>query len=162
MPDSSRALTPQQELTVVAGLLHDLGHLSISTSGIELLGCVIDGPRDVSTLASMTDTAIASVSKKLTDLRQAGFVSYHVEGSRHVYQLAAGVRVISWDDHRVIVAKVAGGMLAIGISREILDRVRGGIGASTLPVVVRRDTDDVPTSSAGTCQSARLDETAPM
>jgi hypothetical protein len=129
MLNNARALSPQQSITEFACQIHDVARRSIAIAAIEIIIHLIDGPHDVGSLARVTCLDIATVSKKLTNLRRAGLVICRHDGSRHVYALRESVTQISLGELCLVLIPVeggTGGVFAIGITHTMLDRLQNG------------------------------------
>jgi DNA-binding transcriptional ArsR family regulator len=136
MLNNARALSPQQSIPEFAGRVHAVARSTIAVAAIEIIVHLIDGPRDVGSLARATCLDIATVSKKLTNLRRAGLVTCRHDGSRHVYALRESITLISLGEHCLVLIPVdggTGGVFAIGVSHTMLDRLQNGAGSPDRP-----------------------------
>ncbi len=135
MAVAKQRLSAQQRLTGFATCLHDRARKVTAEPAIELLVLLLDGPRDVGSLARAIQLDIGAVSRRLAELREAGLVSVRMDGSRRVYQIADEVEVQDLGHAIALLTRVDGGFLVVGISRELLDDLRED--PSSPPMVVQ-------------------------
>jgi DNA-binding IclR family transcriptional regulator len=60
---------------------------------MEILALLTQGPRDVTTVAKRLKYSTSTVSKRLNDLWNGGFVEFSREKQRRIYRLRPGVNV---------------------------------------------------------------------
>lgn len=124
---TERKMTPEIDLAVIADAMLERLRACNSRIRLEILGLLLAGPMNVSTLAARSGLDMPAVSRHLARLRGEGLVVYTQQSNRRIYALSRAVRIEVRDlVVHIRLSTAEDGTIAFGLPLRLVKRLHPG------------------------------------